>query len=298
MSTRPRTRRQAAAGLAAIAAGSFPAACGGGGGDEVDPYARTTTAAPGKPRTVSVPGAGRLTIAVTESAGRRFRYRTPRTVRAGLVQIRLRNDGAVAHKAQLWRIAGGHTVAQALRARRPTPAWLRAAGGVALTEPRATGTTIQHLAPGRYYVAGVGSERGTVAQFRVTGSTASRSLPPAPARLNAYEYGFRATALRAGRTSVDFRNTGDEPHHVYFAPLRAGATLADVREFFTGSKYVGRPPVEEAGTRETVVLGGHQRQLTELDLRAGRYALLCFVRNRAGGPPHTKLGMIDELRVR
>ena len=289
--------RQAAVGLAVIAAGIPPAACGDGG-DEVDPYARTVTASPSEPRTVSADGARELTIAVTESAGRRFRYRAPRTVRAGLIEIRLRNEGTIAHKAQLWRIAGDHTVAQALRARRPLPTWLRAAGGVALTEPRTTGTTIQHLGPGRYYVAGVGNERGKVAQFHVTGGATSRSPPPAPARLDAYEYGFRASALRAGRTSVDFRNMGGEPHHVYFAPLRAGATLADVREFFAGSKYVGRPPVEEAGIRETVVLEGGQRQLTELDLRAGRYALLCFVRNRAGGPPHTKLGMIDRLTIR
>ncbi|MGH2839775.1 MAG: hypothetical protein ACRDKY_02990, partial [Solirubrobacteraceae bacterium] len=224
-------------------------------------------------------------------------YRAPGSVAAGLVEIRLRNEGQVPHKAQLWRIDGDHTVAEAQRARRPLPGWLLAAGGVALTEPGATGTTLQNLRAGRYYVAGTGGKGDSVAPLRVTGKAAHAALPRAAARVDAYEFAFRTAGLRAGRATVDFRNTGREPHHVFFAPMRTGASLAEVRRFFTGTNYVGVPPIDDVGTRDTVVLEGGGRQVTELDLRSGRYALLCFVRNRGGGPPHTKLGMIDEVRV-
>jgi hypothetical protein len=56
--------------------------------------------------------------------------------------------------------------------------------------------------------------------------------------------------------------------------------------------------VDTDGTRETAVLEGGERQVTQLDLDAGRYALICFVRGRQGGPRHIELGMINEVRVR
>lgn len=40
-------------------------------------------------------------------------------------------------------------------------------------------------------------------------------------------------------------------------------------------------------------------QITELDLaRKGKYALLCFVSDRKGGPPHVAKGMVAEVTVR
>lgn len=280
----------------ALACAAVPVACGGDP-VEVAPPPTTAPAPREAPLTGRAGKARHLTIAVTETASGRSRYSAPRSIPSGLVELRLRNTGKVPHKAQLWRIDGAHTVDEARRAGRPLPGWLRAAGGVALTEPGATGTTVQSLRPGRYYIAGTGGRRDTVAQIRVTGTAADAALPRAAARLDAYEFAFRTSGLKAGRTAVDFRNTGREPHHVFFAPMRTGASLAEVRRFFTGTNYVGVPPVDDVGTRDTVVLEGGERQVTELDLRSGRYALLCFVRNRGGGPPHTKLGMIDEVRV-
>ena len=38
-------------------------------------------------------------------------------------------------------------------------------------------------------------------------------------------------------------------------------------------------------------------QAVELNLRPGRYALLCFAADRKGGPPHVMQGMIAQTRV-
>jgi hypothetical protein len=284
------------AALAVVCAASVPIACGGQP-VEVSPAPPRHTTPPDEPLTGRAGTARRVELTVTEAAPGRFRYRAPRAVHAGLVEIALRNDGEVPHKAQLWKVTGGHAFRAALVTRRPLPGWLQTAGGVARTEPGATGTSVQNLAPGRYYVAGEGNERGTVAQLRVTGHAASGPLPRAAARLDVREYTFATSGLRAGRRAVAFRNTGAELHHVFFARMQPGASLDDVRRFFTAKNYVGTPPVDDGGTRETVVLDGGQSQDTELDLRSGRYALVCFVRNRAGGPQHVKLGMLDELTV-
>ena len=254
-----------------------------------------TTAA--DPLRAGTRAASTLTITVDNPGPGRFRYRAPRKVRGGLVEIRLRNVGDVPQKAQLWRISGDHSVAQALKVRHPQPDWLRSAGGVSLTEPNTTSSTLQALPAGRYYVAATLGRPGTVAAFEVTGAQTAPEPPRAPARVQALDFSFRVSGLRAGRNSVDFDNTGAQPHHAFFAPMRPDADIAAVRKFFGERTSVGRPPVGDA-TRETVVLEGGERQVTELHLSAGRYALICFVRNRAGGPRHLELGMINEVTVR
>lgn len=122
--------------------------------------------------------------------------------------------------------------------------------------------------------------------------------PRAPARVEALDFSFCVSGLRAGRNSVDFDNTGGQQHHAFFTPMRAGADLQDVRRFFSRRTSTGSPPVDAELVRETVVVEGGDRQVTQLDLPAGRYALICFVRGRAGGPPHLQLGMINEVTVR
>ena len=239
-----------------------------------------------------------MTITVDDTRGGNFRYRTAQSVRGGLVEIRLRNRGDVPHKAQLWRIDGDHTVAEALRIRHPQPDWLRTAGGVGLTAPGATSRTLQALPAGRYYAAGTLGEPGAVAAFTVTAPQAAPQPPRAPARIEALDFSFRASGLRAGRNSVDFDNTGHEPHHAFLTPMREGAQLADVRRFFNTRSSTGPPPVDSERISETVVLEGGARQVTQLELDAGRYAVICFVRGRHGGPRHLELGMINEVRVR
>jgi hypothetical protein len=158
-------------------------------------------------------------------------------------------------------------------------------------------TSVQRLPAGRYYVTGAGNERAAVASFRVTGRAGRAKLPRVGTSLVALDYGFRSSRLRSGRQKVSFRNAGREPHHALLAPIRAGASLNDVRRFADGHSS-GPPPVAYAGAPETAVLEGGQSQVTEMDLKPGRYAALCFVSDRAGGPSHVAKGMVAELRVR
>ncbi len=60
----------------------------------------------------------------------------------------------------------------------------------------------------------------------------------------------------------------------------------------------GQPPIEEEGTQNTAVLEGGEGQVVTLDLKPGRYALLCFISDRQGGPPHAVKGMVDEIEVK
>ena len=52
----------------------------------------------------------------------------------------------------------------------------------------------------------------------------------------------------------------------------------------------GPPPVDFEKLQGTTVLDAGREQIDELELAAGRYALVCFLTNRAGGPPHARAG--------
>jgi hypothetical protein len=238
----------------------------------------------------------RLDMTVSEPRPGIFRYRAPKTVQGGLVEMRLRNAGKSAHKAQLWRVGAGHSVKEAVHVGIPRPRWLIFVGGVPLTRPRGTGKAVQRLLPGIYYVTGAGGERGTRATFRVTGRASAARLPAPASGITAVDYSYRFKDLQAGDTALEFANTGKEPHHAYFAPMQAGRTLREVLNFVQG-KLPGPPPVDQERVRETPILEGGQRQVTRLDLQSGRYAVLCFVSDREGGPPHIRKGMALEVKV-
>ena len=93
-----------------------------------------------------------------------------------------------------------------------------------------------------------------------------------------------------------FDNTGAEPHFIAAAELLTGKTLADVRKFIEEEK--GEPPIDESSGFSSAVIEGRTKQSLEVDLKSGKVALLCFVPDRKGGPPHVAKGMVSEATVR
>jgi hypothetical protein len=265
------------------------AACGGdGGGDEAKP----------------------LSIEATEPAKDRYRLEAPQSMEAGLVEIELKNSGKLDHEAQLVRIEGNHTTEQALAAfdriveGGPAPNWFRAGGGVGTTAPGSTKSVTQRLEPGSYVIVDSGEpegrdvkphyRQGAVSELEVTGEETDTSLPDADATVTATEYSFSPSGLKAGRNQIRFRNQGAQWHHLIVAGIKSGSTIDDVKRLIESEKG---PPLERENALETTVIDGGKEQLTEVELKSGSYALLCFIPDRAGGPPHVAKGMISEAKV-
>ena len=80
------------------------------------------------------------------------------------------------------------------------------------------------------------------------------------------------------------------------SPILPGRTLDDVRAFAAGDDS-GPPPVDFSREVISGVLAPGPAQTLALDLRPGRYALLCFASDRNGGPPHAVGGMVAEAQV-
>jgi hypothetical protein len=164
--------------------------------------------------------------------------------------------------------------------------------------PDQSQTVTQVLKPGTYYAfnteGGGRPDPEDLKALEVSGEASDEELD-ADGTISAFEYGFKGDALTSGENEVVFENSGAQPHHVVYAPLSGDTTAADVRRFFESEK--GKPPFEEKETRNTAVIEGGESQLVDLDLKPGRYVLLCFITDRKGGPPHVAKGMIDEVEV-
>jgi hypothetical protein len=283
--------------LVAVAAGAFVAGCG----DDDEDSASSEAAKPVSFQiTASAEGAKKKVLAF------------PSSIKAGLVTVTLRNDDKAPRSAQLIRVEGDHTVDDVLKivdAEEATkiPTWMQDGGGLGTVPPGETATATQVLAPGKWVVwddeggdEGPGnSELGAKGEFTVTGPAADAELPARDATVTATDegegedktYDFEFAGLKAGTNEVRFENTGDELHHALFFPMRKGATIEEVEKAFASEEEPeGPPPVDfMSGVGTTVIDGGIEQNIS-LDLKAGKYAVVCFISDREGGEPHAAKG--------
>ena len=70
------------------------------------------------------------------------------------------------------------------------------------------------------------------------------------------------------------------------ARLADGATIDQAQEFFATEDFKGPPTVDFDASEITAVLDTGGKEVATVELQSGSYALLCFLTDRAGGPPH------------
>ena len=287
--------------LAAAGAAAFVIGCG-------DDEEKDTSAAPAQPASFQIEATAK---------GRNKALTFPSSVKAGVVELTLKNSDKAPRSAQIVRVEGDRTVDDVLKIvnaeETKIPDWIQDGGGLAAVKPGQTATATQVLAPGKYAIwddeGGMddgpsNSELGAKGEFTVTGPATDAQLPERPAKVTATddgkdEYGFEFSGLKAGTNDVRFENTGEELHHALFFPLREGVTLEQATKAFESEEPPqGPPPVDFAKGVGTSVIDGDIAQNIKLDLPAGRYAVVCFISDREGGKPHVAQGMIEELEVK
>lgn len=287
--------------IVAIAAGALIAGCGD---DKKD-------SASAKP----------ASFAITATAsGKKKAIDFPATVKAGLVTMTLTNTDTGPRSAQIVRVVGDHTVDEVLKIvdaeNVKVPGWMQDGGGVNAVKPGKTGSISQVLAPGRYAIwddeggdNGPGNDQlGAKGEFTVTGTASDAKLPAVAGSVTAIDeegagdketYSFETSGLKAGVNTVRFEAKGDQLHHALFLPMNRGATLAAVKRFaIAEGNSSGPPPVDFANAVGTNVLDGGNAQNVTLTLKAGTYALVCFISDRDGGKPHVAKGMIKQVDIR
>jgi len=235
--------------------------------------------------------------------------RGPSSIKGGLVELELQNTSDERRDAQIVRVEGKHSTEEFLKVIQseggPIPNWIQDGGGVPQVDPGQTGTSIQNLATGNYFVFSGPEGDGQPARTELEVKDGGRPgpLPKASAEIVARDYAFDVNGLKAGKNKVLFKNAGTELHHAVGAPLRPGKTVDDVTKFARamsrGARPSGPPPFDEKGGFSTAVIDGGVEQVIDLDVkRPGRYVIMCFITDRKGGPPHIMKGMIKEIEVK
>jgi hypothetical protein len=233
----------------------------------------------------------------------------PTSADPGTAEITLTNNGNEDADLQLIRAEGQHSAAEVVQALggamegKPLPDWFFAGGGVGLTRAGESQTVTQVLEPGTYYAFNTGVDAPpdpeSVPAVEVAGDPSDDQLSESDATIRTIDYGFETEGeLQVGENEITFENAGAQPHHVIAQPIAEGKTIEDVRAFLRDEQ--GQPPLDESGLAETAVLDGGGTQLVTLDLKQpGQYAMLCFISDRQGGPPHSiGEGMLGEVEVK
>lgn len=229
-------------------------------------------------------------------------------LKAGLVQVRLHNDGSVAHQVQLLRLHDGVNLAdfQSAVALSHGGAVLQladATGGSNAIEPGGYQATFVNLRAGNYvalcFLSGGGDgaphfAHGMLSTFSVAGQGNS-AHPPGDVlgSIEAFSFGYRMPAVVNGHGLYRFTNTdGRDTHELTILRLAPGKTAADFRSWLrTGAN--GPPPVAgSAGGANALAPGLHM--WVQLNLAPGDYVAVCFVPDDEGNhPPHAVLGMVQ-----
>ena len=161
------------------------------------------------------------------------------------------------------------------------------------TAPGKSDSATQTLKPGKYYAADL--ESNGVAEFEVTGDGKDQVEAPA-ATIDATEYAFKAVGAQGRQVRGAVRQQGRP------AALRGrAADERRARRSRTCARSSRRRRASPRSARRAAstraVSEGDRKQVVNLDLKKGKYALVCFIPDRQGGPPHVVKGMISEAVV-
>jgi plastocyanin len=218
----------------------------------------------------------------------------------------------------------------------PIPDWVVGATGVGDTNPGGSATATVKLTPGTYiyFCSDTDAQdvphakHGMEGTLTVTGDETG-DLPSTDATVKIVDYGFQATGLKSGQQTVTVENTGAQFHHIVALPLAPGATLEDAKAFLlsdpsggsegsdssagtetastsaagaatttAATEAEGPPPVDFEHSFSTAVVGPGESLTTTFDLTSGKYVFLCFISDKAGGPPHAIAhDMITEVDI-
>jgi hypothetical protein len=253
---------------------------------------------------------GKAAVQVTEQ-GKQATISLPKEIEGGAVELTLDNSANKApHDAQLIQLGEGHTYQEAdaiINSQKPVPIpdWIKAYGGVGAVPPGQTGTATVELDEGHYVVQDdvAGGPNSPFAEFDVK-STNDADLPDADATVTAAttgeedpEYEWTSDGLKAGENKITFDSEGDKALHVLVAaPIKGNATIDQVGQELDSNG----PPrsIDINNAAQTTVIDGGKKEVTTLNLKAGRYAFICFLPDRdEPDKPHYKEGLLKEVTV-
>lgn len=243
---------------------------------------------------------------------REYSFTAASSVKAGWVELNLKNVGKEDHQSQLTRLNDGVTPQQLQEATAGDPtgektlALVTLAGGVNAIPAGETQSSVTELEPGNYLMMcflptpdgkSTHVAQGMVAPFAVTGTAGAGDEPAYESEIQAKDFTFDIPDIKSGEQAVEFKNNGPSPHEATLYKVADGKKAADVQKFLGDpASATGPPPFTAAGGASAIVPG--KSTYPTWDLEPGTYAVTCFIPDKASGKPHIALGMFSSFEVK
>ena len=237
-----------------------------------------------------------------------YGFKGPDTLPAGVVTIKIVNNGKELHHVQLLRLADGKTAADfgaALKADGHPPTWISFRGGPNAAEGGATVESTVALEPGNYVlICLIPDPKGTphvalgmIKALTVTpAANTAMTLPQSDITIAPADFKFNVSRpLTPGPHTFHVENQGTQPHEVVLVALAPGKTIkAFAAAMAPGAS--GPPPGHFIGG----VVGLDPRGSANFSatLKPGNYGLMCFFPDPATGKEHFMLGMLQDISVK
>jgi hypothetical protein len=260
--------------------------------------------------------------------GDEYSFDLPAEIPGGVVTMSFENRGDLRHEAGI--VSAGATpleqvlqdLAPVLEGRgTPIPDYLTFYGGVGETAPGTASTSSLTLPEGSFVMfcslndidstdalprpgpqLPVHYNSGMARPFTVRRANVD-NLPAGDGTVLATDYAFEMPTLTAGRKTLLLRNAGAQMHVGAFLSFPEGIDEAGARQALDavlaapgGPRPEGVPEPRDAASAGPFPPGAGGT--FDIDLEAGRtYAVVCFLPDRAGGPPHAAKGMVAVFSV-
>lgn len=258
----------------------------------------TTAGGPGKPTP-----APEVTVVTSE-----YGFDLPATLPAGPTVLHLSNRGKAVHHVTLVRLDEGRHLADVLTALGkplPLPRWAVPVGGPNAVMPGGSSRALVDLQPGHYALVCLVPDpdgkphfmKGMARELTVTAAaakTAPATRPEQTVELSDYGFTFNGP-LTAGEQHLRVHNSATQLHELVLFRLAPGKTSKDFGAWAQGGMKTMPPGTFEGGV--SPLDPGLDNEII-VNLRPGRYLMVCFVEDVHDGKPHLVHGMIREVAVK
>jgi hypothetical protein len=245
-------------------------------------------------------------VPVVNLVARDFGFDSVPDVPAGVVELRLHNEGPALHHAFIFKLNAHRTVDElvaALKNPGPPPRWAQVVPGPNAPAPGDYSNVTTRLTPGDYAVlcfVDVGGPphftKGMYRGFKVIPSANNAREPSGDLRLTLFDYGFKfSKPLSAGHHTIRVVSTGKQEHEVELVQLAPGKKVGDVLQWMSGDMKTPPPGKPMAGV-VGILPGGHGT--FDVTLTPGDWGLICFVPDIKDGKPHFMHGMVTQVSVK
>ncbi|CAN5271542.1 hypothetical protein BH23GEM2_BH23GEM2_15230 [soil metagenome] len=252
-----------------------------------------------------------------------YSFQAPDSVPAGLTMIQALMRGEVPHHVNVVKLDSNRTAADyvnSLTPGAPPPAWATAVGGPNPTESGTTANAMLVLEPGNYalicfvdipegmphFMRGMFKDLKVYAKADTNAAdTATASvpvpattdtpveLPAADVTMRLVDYDFPMGDVSPGLATFRVVNDSPQDHEVLIVQLHGATTVEEALRWVENPQ--GAQPFTMLGGIAPIAPG--QANNFSVNLRRGRYGLICFLPDRGDGRPHFLHGMMKEIEV-